>query len=183
LEHVTSKSLVFHLFREFHLLEPPINRLKRAEVQEVINNLKPKKSSGYDNIIGNILKELPIIGIKYPTQLLNTVMLKAFFPAQCKVAQIILILRPGKPPNEITTYRPISLLPVVSTVFERLFLKRLLRMIENNRLILNRQFGFRQRHTTIGQTHRIVQRINEALQNKQYCFAEFLDISQAFEKV
>jgi hypothetical protein len=48
-------------------LEPPINRLKRAEVQEVINSLNPKKSSGYDIITGKILKELPVIGIKHLT--------------------------------------------------------------------------------------------------------------------
>jgi hypothetical protein len=56
-------------------------------------------------------------------------------------------------------------------------------MVENNRLLPNHQFGFRQRHSTIEQTHRIVQRINEALENKQYCSAEFFDISQAFDKV
>jgi hypothetical protein len=42
-------------------LEQPINRLKRVEVQEVINSLNPKKSSGYDLITGKILKELDII--------------------------------------------------------------------------------------------------------------------------
>jgi hypothetical protein len=56
-------------------------------------------------------------------------------------------------------------------------------MVENNRLIPNRQFDFRQRYSKIEQTHRIVQRINEALENKQYCSAAFLDISQAFDKV
>jgi hypothetical protein len=50
-------------------------------------------------------------------------------------------------------------------------------MVENNRLMPNHQFGFRQRHSTIEQTHQIVQRINEALESKQHCFAEFLDIS------
>jgi hypothetical protein len=45
-------------------LEPPINRLKTAEVQEVINSINPKKSPGYDLITGKILKELPIIRIK-----------------------------------------------------------------------------------------------------------------------
>jgi hypothetical protein len=65
--------------------------MKRAEVQEVINSLNPKKSSGYDLITGTILKELPIIGIKYLTQLFNAVLLKGYFPAQWKVAQIILI--------------------------------------------------------------------------------------------
>jgi hypothetical protein len=48
-------------------LEPPIKCFKRAEVQEVISNLNPKKSSGYNLIIGKILKELPIIRIKYLT--------------------------------------------------------------------------------------------------------------------
>jgi hypothetical protein len=110
-------------------LEPPINSLKRAEVQEVINSLKPKKSSGYDLITGKILKELPTIAIKYLTQLFNAALLTGYFPVQWKVAQIILILKPGKPPNELTSYRPIDLLPIVSKVFEKLLLKRLLRMV------------------------------------------------------
>jgi hypothetical protein len=73
-------------------------------------------------------------------------------------------------------------LPIVSKGFEKLLLKKLLPMVENNRLIPNHQFGFRQRQSTIEQTHRIVQRIN-TLENKQYCYAAFLDISQAFDKV
>jgi hypothetical protein len=64
-------------------------------------------------------KELPIIGIKYLTQLRNAVMLKGYFPAQWKVAHI-LILKPGKPPTELTSSLPISFLPIVSKVFEKL---------------------------------------------------------------
>jgi hypothetical protein len=56
-------------------------------------------------------------------------------------------------------------------------------MVENIGLIPNHQLGFRQRQSTIEQTHGIVQRISEALENKQYCSAAFLDISQAFDKV
>jgi hypothetical protein len=52
-----------------------------------------------------------------------------------------------------------------------------------NQLIPNHQFVFRQRYSTIEQTHRIVQRINEALEHKHYCSAAFLDITQAFNKV
>jgi hypothetical protein len=55
-------------------------------------------------------------------------------------------------------------------------------MVETNGLIPNHQFSFRQRHSTIEQTHRIV-RTNEALENNQYCSAAFLDISQDFNKV
>jgi hypothetical protein len=55
-------------------------------------------------------------------------------------------------------------------------------MVENNRLIPSHRFGFRQRHSTIEQTYRMVQRIN-ALETNQYRSAAFLDISQAFVKV
>jgi hypothetical protein len=56
-------------------------------------------------------------------------------------------------------------------------------MIENNRLIPNHQFGFRQRHSTIEETHRIVQTINEAIETNQYSSAASLNISQACDKV
>jgi hypothetical protein len=96
--------------------------------------------------------------------------------------QIILILKPRKSPNEITSYRPISPFPTPPKVFKNILLKRLLPMVENNGLIPCHQFDFRQRHSTTEQTHRIVQWINEALKNKQYCSAAFFDISQVFDK-
>jgi hypothetical protein len=77
-------------------------------------------------------------------------------------------LKPGKPPNELTSYRPISLLLTVFKVFEKILLKRLVPMVEDNRFIPIHQFGFRQRHYTIEQTYRIVRRIYEALGNKQF---------------
>jgi hypothetical protein len=49
-------------------------------------------------------------------------MLKGHFPAEWKVAQIILIVKPEKSSKELTYYRPISLLPIVSKVFEKLLL-------------------------------------------------------------
>jgi hypothetical protein len=114
----------------------------------------------------------------------NSVLFNGYFPAHWKVAQIILIPKPGKSaPQKLTSYRPISLLPIISKVLEKLLLKRLFPMVEKNKLIPNHQFGFRQRHSTIEHTHRIVQRINEALERKQYCSAAFLDITQAFDKV
>jgi hypothetical protein len=92
-------------------------------------------------------------------------------------------LKPGKPPNEPIFYRPISLLPILSKVCEKLLLRRLLPIVENHRLQPDHQFGFRQRHSTIHQTHRIVHKINEALETKQYYSTAVLDSSQAFDRV
>jgi hypothetical protein len=52
-------------------------------------------------------------------------------------------LKPGKPPNELTSYRPLSLLAIVSKVCEKLLLKMVLKMVEKNGFIPNHQFGFR----------------------------------------
>jgi hypothetical protein len=95
-EHEAEEALT-QLLEIPYQLQPLINRLKRAENQAIINSLNPKKSSGYDLIARKILKELPIIGIKGLTQLFNAVLLEVYFPAEWKVAQIILILKPRKP--------------------------------------------------------------------------------------
>jgi hypothetical protein len=87
-----------------------------------------------------------------------------------------------KPPHQLSSYRPISLLPIASKVFEKL-LKCLLPLVEHANLIPNHQFGFRPRHLTIEQTYRLIRVLNDTLDNSQYCSAAFLDISQAFDKV
>lgn len=50
-------------------------------------------------------------------------------------------------------------------------------------LLPNHQFGFREHHSTTQQVHRIINKIAMSLEEKKYCSAVFLDISQAFDKV
>ena len=86
-----------------------------------------------------------------------------------------MIPKPRKPPHEAASYRPISLLPVMSKLFEKLLIKRLKPIIERKNLIPNHQFGFRSKHSTIHQVHRVTNIIEKAL--------EELDMAQAFVKV
>jgi hypothetical protein len=160
-------------------LQMPAKHITRTEVHATINRLRSNKSPGYDLITGQILKALPPTGLQFLTQLFNAAFTLGYFPAQWKVAQIILLLKPGKPPHELTSYRPISLLPIVSKVFEKI----LLPIVGTHKNIPDHQFGFRKRHSTIKQTHRVVRKIHEAFETKQYCSAAFLDISQAFNKM
>lgn len=66
---------------------------------------------------------------------------------------------------------------------EIIFLKRLNIVIAEKKIIPDHQFGFRKRHGTIEQVHRQVEEIHKAFENKKYCCAAFLDISQAFDRV
>jgi len=71
-----------------------------------------------------------------------------------------MIQKPDKPAELVESYRPISLLPVLSKLFEKFLLSRLLEIIERKKVIPNHQFGFRHRYATIKQIHRIVKKIN-----------------------
>jgi len=94
-----------------------------------------------------------------------------------------MIPKPGKPPHEPASYRPISLLPVTSKLFERLLLKRIHDGHDPSTLLLSHQLGFREHHSTIHQVHRIVNEIATSLEEKKYCNAVFLDISQVFDRI
>ena len=106
-----------------------------------------------------------------------------YFLGQWKVSQIITTLKSGKPAEEVTSYRPISLLPILSKLFEKLFLTRIKLILQEIRVIPDHQIVFRQKHTTTEQVHHIANAINKALESNIYCRAALLDISQAFDKV
>ena len=179
----TVESLVTQRLDEVHQLDLPIKKFTCSEIKIAISNLKDKKAPGYDLINPKILKELPEEGKKFLTQLFNAVVKLCYMPPQWKVAQITMILKPGKKPSDPKSYRPISLLPVASKLLESLFLKRLMPIIDEKKIIPQHQFGFRKNHSTIEQVHRLVEEILKCFELKNYCTTAFLDISQAFDRV
>uniref|UniRef100_A0A0K8UDZ9 RNA-directed DNA polymerase from mobile element jockey n=1 Tax=Bactrocera latifrons TaxID=174628 RepID=A0A0K8UDZ9_BACLA len=104
---------------------------------------------------------------------------KYFFFRKIKISVIFLT----KSENEITSYRPFSLLSLFSKIFEKIFLRRLLAILKENKVIPEHRFGFRRYHGTPEQCHRVINYIIDALERKEYCSAAFLDIQQAFDKV
>jgi hypothetical protein len=128
------------------------------EVRPTIENLNLKKTPGYDLITNQILQKMPEMETKYIIQLCNAVLRRSFFPPQWK-AQIIMIQKFYNPAALAESCRPI-LLPVLSKLFEKLLFPRIFIIMESQELISDHQFGFRGRHATIKQIHRIVKRIN-----------------------
>lgn len=173
-----------HFLQSPFQMSPPIKPFKPEEVKLMIQQgLKPRKAPGYDLITSEVLKELSATGLRTVTIMFNAILRLGFFPPQWKVAQIILIAKPGKPPDAVTSYRPISLLPVLSKLFEKLFLRRLRPWLIENNIVPDHQFGFREQHGTVEQVHRVVAEIGKCLEEKKYCSAAFLDVSQAFDRV
>jgi len=94
-----------------------------------------------------------------------------------------MIQKPGYPAELAESYSPISSLPVLSKVFEKLLLSRFLKIIESQKIIPNHQFGFRHRYASIEQIHRIINKINTNMDAGRYCRAVFLNVSHVFDKI
>ena len=73
-----------------------------------------------DLITAQMLKELPHEGLIKLLHIFNAILKSSYWPTSIKKAQIIMILKPGKDPTDVSSYRPISLLPTISKVLEKL---------------------------------------------------------------
>jgi len=161
----------------------PITPFSLAEVSAATACLKVRKAPGYDLISGKVLQELPPTAVVLLTTLYNSMLRLSYYPLLWKFAQILMVPKPGKPTHEVTSYRPISLLPILSKIFEKLLLKRLRSDVDLSHLIPGYQFGFRPGHSPIQQTHCVVNKIVTSLEECTLCTAVFLDVAQAFDKV
>ena len=164
-------------------LSLPPKHFSPSEVTATIQNLPIRKAPGYDLITAEILKKLPKKAFIFLTYIYNSVLRTTYFPLIWKFSTIKMILKPSKPSEASSSYRPISLLPTLGKVLEKLLLRRLYPIIDSREMIPDHQFGFRSQHSTIQQCHRVVDTIASTLERKQYCSAAFLDEAQAFDRV
>lgn len=153
------------------------------EVKQIINKLKIGKSPGYDLISNKILKHIPNKTINLLTFIYNSMLRLSYFPLTWKFSIVILIHKPHKPKHVTSSYRPISLLPTLGKIFEKIILKRIRPTIKPQNIIPHSQFGFRTSHSTIHQIHRLTDKIASSFENKKYCPGVFLDVAQAFDRV
>ncbi len=128
-----------------------ISPIRLAEIRALIRQLRTNKAPGLDSVTALMLKELPWVGGIFLLNLFNAVLRQRLIPTAWKLAKIILIPKPGKAPEEISSYRPISLLPTLGKVFEKLPLVRIWDFVDAADIIPDHQFGFCPKHSTIEQ--------------------------------
>ena len=99
-----------------------------------------------------------------------------------KIDKVIPIYK-CKEKNEMGNYRPISLLPSISKIIEKLVQKRLYSFCENNDILNDNQYGFRPKHSTIDAVSKFTADIVSSLEKNMTTYAVFLDLSKAFDTI
>lgn len=153
------------------------------ETLNIIKSMRPYKAPGPDTIQNILLKNLPASAIAWLTQTINTCITCNYWPKSFKTAKIIPILKPGKPPTDAKSYRPISLLNAIGKILEKVIYHRLVDHIEENQLLPEFQFGFRKGHSTTHQAIRIKNFIESNKRRKWSTGMVLLDIEKAFDSI
>jgi hypothetical protein len=104
------------------------------------------------------------------------------FPDELKKTKVIPVHKKGDR-NDYSQYRPISIVPTLSKVFEKLISKQIVDFLDQNQLLYKDQFGFRTNHSTIDAVLRFVQACLEGKEEKLFVGSKFYDLSKAFDTI
>lgn len=150
-------------------------------VRHIINSLN-NCGAGVDGISTKILKRISPVIIPHLTFLFNLCLAQGVYPSCFKKAIVVPIHKSGSH-FVFNNYRPISILPVVSKILERIVSSQLSFYLTSENLINQHQFGFRQNHSTYMPVSLLYDEVTSALYNKRFCAALYLDFSKAFDTV
>lgn len=116
------------------------------------------------------------------THIFNQTFVVGKIPKSWKTAFVLQLLKGGDG-SELDNYRPISTLSCLAKILESLVNRQLQSFLTVNSTLSSNQSGFRPKHSTSTATVRVVNDITNALDNRKYCAALFIDLSKAFDTV
>ena len=149
--------------------------ITEEEVTRYISTLKTHASPGLDGISPKFVKMAKVVIAPILANLFNKCINQEIFPEIFKSAIVISIPKISSP-KTINDFRPISLLPIFSKIFEKIIADRMMSFIKKNGILTSSQFGF----TINSSTELAVTSIYD--DNKVTC-SIFLVLRKAFDSV
>lgn len=152
------------------------------EVEQIIKELSNSKSYGEDGITTETIKKTAE-NIKIPlTHIINNMLSTGIFPNKLKKSTITPIYKAGDK-QIVSNYRPITILPNFSKIFEKIIYIRIETFVQRHNILSQNQFGFQKKKSTNDAILSTVQTIIKAKEEKQQCLTIFLDQKSAFDTI
>lgn len=154
----------------------------KEEISNLIDEIDIHKSSQVKDINTRLLKDCFQSTIDQICVLFNKILISGQFPEQWKIACVVPIHKKGCK-KTVSNYRPISLLPLIAKLFEKLIHTRLYYFLNDNDFFTDSQGGFRPNrgtHTTIDS---MLDYIYTHFNNSDYISTVFFDLSKAFDSI
>lgn len=121
-----------------------------TEVLEEIARLPHGRAPGPNGIANELIKTVIRSDPDYVTRLFNRCITEKYHPDEWKVADLVLLHKPGRPAEDPSSFRPLCLLNTVGKLFEKIISRRLNRFLEDTGAISEKQYGSRRNRPAIG---------------------------------
>ena len=163
-------------------LDSGLNFQKDYYTSLMLSKLSKSKVTGLDKISARLLRECPDLIANSLCVIYNCSINTGIFPDEWKSSKVILLFKKGKR-NQLDNYRPISIIPVVTKILERIVYDQVKFFIDENKLLFKNQSGFRSLHSTVTA---LLEATNDWANNidcGNVNAVVFLDLKKAFDTV
>ena len=158
-----------------------LSEVTANEISQILGSLK-NGAAGYDEINACLLKLVSPFISEPLMYLCNQSLSEGLFSTELKLANVIPSYKSDYS-FVFNNYRPVSLVCVISKVFEKVMHNRLLEFLETYKILTNSQFGFRKSHSTYTALMTLMDQSITSLENDEHVIGIFLDFSKAFDTV
>lgn len=176
-----SKNL-HHQTKNNYPLLPELRLCTEDELIKIIDNLDSNTSCGIDGITTKSLKCIKHLIVNNLTKCINKCLNDGIFPDNLKVAKVTPIYKAGVK-TDPGNYRPISVLPVISKIYEKVLFNRLFTHLTNIKFLYKHQYGFRPQSSTLSASIDLITKIKNSIDKKQLALGVFIDLKKAFDTV
>ena len=150
------------------------------EIHCSVADLKIGKASGIDEISAEVLKISALAIVPYLQKLINQTFSQGEFPDCLKIAKVIPLFKSGSK-SDVDNYRSISVLPVLSEELEKIMYNRLIKFLDKNDILYEKQFGFRSKHSTVDALIEITENIGSGTDEE--ITSIMLDLRKTFDTI
>lgn len=152
------------------------------QVRDAVKALQSKNSRDHYGINATLINSVLNIVVYPMTKLFNQSIDCGVYPDALKITKVIPIHKKGNA-DDPNNYRPISLVPVVSKIFEHLLKVQIVQHFESLSLFYSQQYGFRKGTGTCDAIIRMINIIVDGMERGSIVGAHFYDLTKAFDCV
>ena len=158
------------------------NKETEETIIKLIDRIRVDVAQGADEISAKLIKDAKYTIAKSLSRLVNLSYQKSTFPKSMKTA-VIKALHKKNCTEDISNYRPLSILSVVSKIFERSATDQIVKYLEENKLLNPTQHAYRKKHSTTTCLMEVIDYINEQKDKGKIVGVASLDLSKAFDSI
>ena len=149
---------------------------------KILKSIKSSKAAGIDTLPAKVIKDIAEEITAPLSFLINKTLVQGVFPTAEKSAKVMPLYKSGDRTNT-DNYRPISILNIISKVFERVVFDQLSDYLEDNHLLTDFQYGFRRKRSTRDAVTILTDHIKHNMDKSKVTGALYMDLRKAFDTV